>query len=75
MASVPGKKFMEETIEKILLEQSEDVRRESNLPFEEKIRILVRMQERTAGMRPDLDWTVWAIPQSQFPVDKIDGKT
>ena len=57
---------MEGKLENILDEQREEIRREANLPFEEKIRILIRMQTRTAGMRPDLDWAVWAIPEWQF---------
>jgi hypothetical protein len=30
------------------------------LPFEQKIRILVEMQKRAAGMRPDLNRFVWS---------------
>ena len=67
MDSVRGENIVEKRIENILAEQSDDIRRESTLPFEEKIRILIRMQARAAGMRPDRDWTVWSIPEELFP--------
>ena len=58
--------IMETGIDKILAEQEEEIKREAYLPFEEKIRILIRMQVRAAAMRPDLNWTVWSIPEWQF---------
>ena len=61
------KNIMETTVENILAEQREDIRNEANLPFEEKIRILIRMQIRAAGMRPDLNWAIWSIPEWQYP--------
>jgi hypothetical protein len=66
MDPISGENIVEATIADILAQQCEEITREATLPFEEKIKILIRMQARTAGLRPDLNWTVWSIPESQF---------
>lgn len=66
MDPVPGEDIVETTVADILDQQNDEIRREASLPFEERIRILIRIQARAAGMRPDLNWTVWSIPEWQF---------
>lgn len=41
--------------------QQEETKKESRLPFEEKIRILIKMQEQAAELHPDPEWTVWRL--------------
>ena len=51
------------TIEEILKAQEKFVAADALLPFEEKIRILIRMQKEAAELFPDPNWTVWDIPE------------
>lgn len=51
------------TIREILEVQEKFVANEAFLPFEEKIKILIRMQKEAAVLFPDPDWTVWDIPE------------
>jgi len=53
----------EATIQEILEAQERSVAGNAFLPFEEKIRILIRMQKEAAVLYPDPDWTVWNIPE------------
>ncbi len=48
-------------VEEMFRRQESVMAKESSLPFEEKIRILIQMQKRTAELRPDLNWPVWKI--------------
>lgn len=45
----------------IFRKQQEESKHEAYLPFEDKIRILVRMQEQAAELHPDPEWTVWHL--------------
>jgi len=56
----------ESTIRNILRTQEQVVAKMAFLPFEEKIRILVRMQKEAAELFPDPNWTVWNIPEELF---------
>jgi len=70
VGTIFGENIMETGIAEIFAQQREEIRREALLPFEEKIRILIRMQARAAGLRPDLNWTVWSIPEPQFQCER-----
>ncbi len=64
MGSVSGVDAMDQAelrLNDIFEAHDEHRRRTARLPFEEKIKILVRMQKRAAEMRPDLNRTVWQI--------------
>ena len=56
-----GKKTV--TVEEMFREQESVIAKEALLPFEEKIRILIQMQKRTAELRPDLNWPVWQLSE------------
>ncbi len=50
-----------ETIDTILKRQEEEIQKEALLPFEEKIRILIKLQRIVAEIRPDLNFSVWSL--------------
>ena len=54
------------SVEEMFRRQESVMAKEASLPFEEKIRILIQMQKRTAELRPDLNWPVWKISDSTF---------
>lgn len=56
----------EATIREILDAQERAVAKSAFLPFEEKIRVLIRMQQEAAEIFPDPNWTVWNIPEEVF---------
>jgi hypothetical protein len=56
----------EATIREILDAQERAVAASAFLPFEEKIRVLIRMQKEAAEIFPDPNWTVWNIPEEVF---------
>jgi len=64
-----GKEAMktEATIQEILKAQERAVAKDAFLPFEEKIRILIRMQKEATEIYPDTNWTVWSIPELSDP--------
>jgi hypothetical protein len=57
------------TIQEMLRTQEKSVAKNAFLPFEEKIKILIRMQKEAAELYPDSDWTVWVIPELNDPKD------
>ncbi len=58
------------TIMEMLEAQEKSVAADAFLPFEEKIRILVRMQKEAAELFPDPNWTVWDIPEFRDSTSK-----
>ena len=51
------------TFQEILKAQEKSVAKDAFLSFEEKIRILIRMQKEAAELYPDPEWTIWDIPE------------
>ena len=56
------------SVEEMFRRQASLMSKEASLPFEEKIRILIQMQKRTADLRPDFNWPVWEISENVFAI-------
>ena len=57
------------TVISILKAQEAEIQKEAFLSFEEKIRILIHLQEMVSTIRPDLSYEVWTISDSGEPLN------